>query len=86
MTIRGTYENGTIRLDEAPSGVARARVEVRFIEEPSNTEDEAPRLRFGMFRKDGKNLSTVEDFEEAKRSLHSREFRDKWIAPKSSAV
>ena len=31
VTLEGTYEHGTVRLDEAPTGIKRARVFVTFV-------------------------------------------------------
>ncbi len=68
-TIRGTYENGQITLEETPQGVKRADVIVTF------TEPSIPGrfMRRGMYKKPGRRMSTEEDFLEAKKEFEPKE-------------
>jgi hypothetical protein len=65
QAVEGIYKNGTIKLSEAPQGIAESRVIVTFLATES-TAHNSQIMRFGMFH--GSNRSTEEDF-------HSAEFK-----------
>ena len=66
-TIHGTYKNGTVLLDHLPEGVIEARVVVDFVDD-TKPERQRGTLKFGMFAKSDRFLTSDEDIDAVKKS------------------
>lgn len=68
-TVRGTFEDGQVTLDEDVPGIKRADVLVVFVEEtkPGRT------LTYGMFRPSDGQYTTEEDFRDLKKEFEPKE-------------